>query len=72
LEKKDWHSTEIEDVLSALETSREGISDEEVAKRLQEYGPNELKEEAKKQWKRSLELDPGNSQVQKKLELIGE
>ncbi|MCK5671514.1 HAD-IC family P-type ATPase, partial [Candidatus Bathyarchaeota archaeon] len=50
MEKKDWHSTEIEDVLSVLETSREGISDEEVAKRLQEYGPNELKEEAKKQW----------------------
>jgi len=50
LEKKDWHSTEIDCVLSALETSREGISNEEVAKRLQEYGPNELKEEAKKQW----------------------
>ncbi len=50
MEKKDWHSTEIDSVLSALETSREGISNEEVAKRLQEYGPNELKEEAKKQW----------------------
>lgn len=50
MEKKDWHSTEIEDVLSALETSREGISNEEVAIRLQEYGPNELKEEAKIQW----------------------
>ncbi|MES0324766.1 MAG: cation-transporting P-type ATPase [Candidatus Bathyarchaeia archaeon] len=50
MEKKDWHSTEIDGVLSALETSREGISDEEAAKRLQEYGPNELKEEAKKQW----------------------
>jgi Ca2+-transporting ATPase len=50
LEKKDWHSTEIDGVLSALETNREGISDEEAAKRLQEYGPNELKEEAKKQW----------------------
>ena len=50
MEKKDWHSTEIDGVLSTLETSREGISNEEVAKRLQEYGPNELKEEAKKQW----------------------
>ncbi len=50
MEKKDWHSTESDGVLSALETSREGISDEEAAKRLQEYGPNELKEEAKKQW----------------------
>jgi Ca2+-transporting ATPase len=50
LEKKEWHSTDIDGVLTALETNREGISDEEAAKRLQEYGPNELHEEAKKQW----------------------
>jgi Ca2+-transporting ATPase len=50
LEKKDWHSTEIDGVIEALETSREGISEEEATKRLQEYGPNELKEEKKEQW----------------------
>jgi Ca2+-transporting ATPase len=50
LEKKEWHSTDVDGVLQSLETSREGISDEEAAKRLQEYGPNELQEEAKKQW----------------------
>ncbi|MBT7913368.1 HAD-IC family P-type ATPase, partial [Candidatus Bathyarchaeota archaeon] len=50
MEKKEWHSTDIDGVLQTLETSRKGISDEEVAKRLQEYGPNELQEEAKKQW----------------------
>ena len=50
MEKKEWHSTDIDGVLQTLETSRQGISDEEVAKRLQEYGPNELQEEAKKQW----------------------
>jgi Ca2+-transporting ATPase len=50
LEKKEWHSTDIDGVLQALETDRDGISDEEAAKRLQEYGPNELKEEAKIQW----------------------
>jgi P-type Ca2+ transporter type 2C len=50
LEKKEWHSTDIDGVLQTLETSRKGISDEEAAKRLQEYGPNELQEEAKKQW----------------------
>ncbi len=33
-----------------METDRDGISDEEAAKRLQEYGPNELKEEKKHQW----------------------
>ena len=50
LEKKKWHSIEIDGVLTALETSREGISDEEAAKRLEEYGPNELKEEKKHKW----------------------
>ena len=50
MEKKKWHSIEIDGVLTALETSREGISDEEAAKRLEEYGPNELKEEKKHQW----------------------
>ena len=50
MEKKEWHSTDIDGVLQTLETSLKGISDEEAAKRLQEYGPNELQEEAKKQW----------------------
>lgn len=50
MEKKDWHSTEIEKVLSALKTSRNGITPEEAQKRLEQYGPNELKEEKKKQW----------------------
>ena len=50
MEKKKWHSTEIDDVFSSLETDRDGISDEEAAKRLQAYGPNELKEEKKHQW----------------------
>ncbi len=50
MEKKKWHSTEIDDVFSSLETDRDGISDEEAVKRLQEYGPNELKEEKKHQW----------------------
>jgi len=50
LEKKNWHSTEIDGVLAALETSNEGISDEEAAKRLTEYGPNELIEEGGTKW----------------------
>jgi len=41
---------EVEDVLAALETSREGLLDEEVERRLQEYGLNELKEEKKTKW----------------------
>jgi len=50
LEKTDWHATEVDDVLKALETGREGITDEEADRRLEVYGPNELKEEKKKQW----------------------
>ncbi len=50
MEKKEWHSKKIDDILSDLGTSREGISDSEASERLQEYGPNELKEEDKKQW----------------------
>jgi Ca2+-transporting ATPase len=50
LENIDWHAKEVEDVLEALETSREGITDEEAGRRLEEYGANELKEEAKIKW----------------------
>ncbi len=50
MEKTDWHATEVEDVLEALETSREGITDEEAARRLEVYGANELKEEKKVKW----------------------
>jgi len=50
LEKKNWHSTEIDGVLASLETSNEGISDEEAVQRLAEYGPNELQEEGGTKW----------------------
>ena len=50
MEKQNWHSIELEDVLLNLETSREGITEEEAHQRLEKYGPNELKEEGKKQW----------------------
>ena len=50
MEKTDWHATEVDAVLKALETGREGITGEEASKRLEVYGPNELKEEKKKQW----------------------
>ncbi|MBN2335434.1 cation-transporting P-type ATPase [Candidatus Bathyarchaeota archaeon] len=50
MEKRDWHAAEVEDVLETLETSVQGITDEEAMARLEIYGPNELKEEKKKQW----------------------
>jgi Ca2+-transporting ATPase len=40
----DWHALHAEAVLKHLEVRDEGLSSEEVEKRLQEYGPNQLKE----------------------------
>lgn len=43
-----WHQMEAGDVMESLGTSLSGISSGEAAKRLQEYGPNELKEKRRK------------------------
>lgn len=43
-----WHQKTVEDVFEELNSSLKGISSEEAEKRLLEYGPNELKEKAKK------------------------
>ena len=38
-----WHSIDLEDVVARLDTSlRAGLSEQEAARRLAEYGPNEL------------------------------
>ncbi len=39
---KKWHSMEIEEVLSELDASKEGLSEDEAQKRLEKYGPNKL------------------------------
>ncbi|WP_164891162.1 cation-translocating P-type ATPase [Botryobacter ruber] len=41
-QKHPYYHLPVEETLKKLETSREGLSDEEAGKRLQEYGPNEL------------------------------
>jgi Ca2+-transporting ATPase len=43
-----WHQKSIDDILNEFRTSSKGLSTEEAAKRLIEYGPNELKEKKKK------------------------
>ena len=48
MEKLHWHSTQIDAVLRHLATDpRQGLTPEEARRRLQTYGYNELKEEAK-------------------------
>ncbi len=47
MEKGAWHAFDIEQVLELLGTSPEGLSSEEAERRLEEYGPNELREEKK-------------------------
>lgn len=44
----NWHQKNINEVIDELRSSLQGISSEEAARRLGEYGPNELKEKAKK------------------------
>ncbi|MEF8757223.1 MAG: cation-translocating P-type ATPase, partial [Halobacteriales archaeon] len=40
-----WHDRSIEEVFEAIEGDAEGLSDEEASRRLDEYGPNEIREE---------------------------
>jgi len=43
-----WHQKEVSEVVEDLSSSLQGISSEEARKRIEEYGPNELKEKKKK------------------------
>ncbi len=42
---KSWHSMNLDEVMHALKAKMDGLSSEEVQKRLQDFGPNELKKE---------------------------
>lgn len=43
-----WHRKDIEEIFRELRTSIKGLSSEEARRRLQGYGPNELKEKKKR------------------------
>jgi Ca2+-transporting ATPase len=46
MNETQWHALDVAESLAALATDpRRGLSDEEAARRLAEYGPNELKKE---------------------------
>ena len=38
----EWHAQSVDQILSALSTSASGLTDEDAARRLEHYGPNEL------------------------------
>jgi len=42
---KQWHSMKIDEAMRELNAKMDGLSSEEVQKRLEEFGPNELKKE---------------------------
>lgn len=42
-----WHAMKVEDLMQALNTSYQGLSEEEAKHRLEEFGPNELRQEKK-------------------------
>ncbi|HDJ26484.1 MAG TPA: hypothetical protein ENF34_04140, partial [Candidatus Bathyarchaeota archaeon] len=42
-----WHALTAEEVMKRLGTSLDGLSDEEAARRLLEFGPNEIRREEK-------------------------
>lgn len=44
---KQWHTVEVSDVLSDLKTQERGLTTDEAARRLEEYGKNELAAEEK-------------------------
>jgi P-type Ca2+ transporter type 2C len=44
----NWHTSTIEDVLKELQSNIDGLTAEEVAKRIQQYGPNQLQEKKKR------------------------
>lgn len=43
-----WHNLTVEKALQELDASRSGLSDEKAKERLQQYGPNELREKGKR------------------------
>ena len=44
-EDRAWHAADVESVLESLGTGLKGLGEEEAQRRLEEYGPNELREE---------------------------
>jgi Ca2+-transporting ATPase len=44
----NWHTSSTDAILSTLQTNRDGLQFDEVAKRVQQYGPNQLRQKRKR------------------------
>jgi len=47
MQNKNWHSLGVQEVLKKLKTSKSGLSENEVGKRIRKYGENKLPEKKK-------------------------
>lgn len=50
IRQQDWHSKSVDEVMTVLKTSKDGLSESEALKRAGEYGPNKLDEVAPPHW----------------------
>jgi Ca2+-transporting ATPase len=48
VEAMHWHLKDVKEIIVQLQSSYNGLSSEEAVRRLEQYGPNELKEKKKK------------------------
>lgn len=48
MQNKNWHSLPVQEVLSQLHTSEKGLTSDQAARRLAEYGYNELQDKSQK------------------------
>jgi Ca2+-transporting ATPase len=44
----NWHTSTIDDIFKELQSNADGLTTDEAAKRIQQYGPNQLQEKKKK------------------------
>ena len=62
-DRMPWHSSSVQDVMSELETSLDGLNDREAAERLQKHGTNTLLRKGKDLIDRSLPVSTGYKQL---------
>lgn len=52
--ENNWHAMSTDEVLAALGASRQGLSKSEAARRMEQYGPNQIQERIQTAWYQTL------------------